>query len=121
MRHKITDEQYEYFVLKSKEWIDRFSLHELDFHFVQDGASKNCRASFTSNYDGRKVVLALGKYWNTPATDKELEYSAFHEVCHAMFIATNVQTEILFRADHEAREHETINKLWHAFRMWGSS
>ncbi len=115
MKHKVTDEDFQYFISQCKEWINRFSLHEIDVIYRHE-PNKGSMAAHAANYGGRKTTMFLSTSWTSPVTKFELDRCAFHEVCHALFVAVNAQVEVLYNEDHIAREHEVINKLWRAMK-----
>lgn len=115
MKHKTSDEDFQYFISQCEKWIDILSLHEMEYSYRHE-PDKGSMAAIAAHYGGRKITIFLSTSWVSPVTEKELERSAFHEVCHTLFIAMNAQVEILYKEDYTAREHEVINKLWRAMK-----
>lgn len=116
MKHKTTDEDFQYFVTKCREWIDRFSLQDWKIYFKHQKDDNDVLAAYSLNYIDKNITIYLNTHWLNPVEKEELDYCAFHEVAHILPSPLFAQCHILYREECDSQIHAMINKLWNVLK-----
>ena len=110
MAYKITNKNFEEFKKECWYWINYFGLINWEWHFFH--AKCNGRAVYYSDITGRLATLELNVEWNSPATNREIKLTAFHEVCEIMIVPlSGIASNIYDRNFVEGKTHDIIRRL----------
>jgi len=110
MSYKTKKKDFDEFVKEAEYWIDYFGLLDWEFHFYH--ISTNGRAHYWADIQGRLASIELNTEWTFIPTLKDLQLSAFHEVCEIMIVPLSGMTSNVYDRNFvEGKTHTIIRRL----------
>jgi len=109
MIYKTTKQHFEIFKKNCQKWINIFGLKEWRVDFRHGTYSEHSYGSIYWDYSGKCATIYLTEEWDEEVDLKQLEKTAFHEVCELLLcVLFDMVDKDKYSYDEKVKEFHTV-------------